>query len=159
MRKLTLTALVVTFLAAGSALLVDPRSRAAEPAPDAAKPEPTKPIETGMHQLMEYYFQPSYVRLKERLAAEPADKAAWRAVKGDALVLAEGGNLLLSRVPAKDGKDWIRHSIESRDAAEKMYAASKKKDYKGTRENFVLMLGKCNACHTQFANGKHQLAP
>ena len=34
-----------------------------------------------------------------QMAAAPADNAGWKAVKSDALILAEGGNLLLLRQP------------------------------------------------------------
>src|SRR5579862_5043618 len=60
------------------------------------------PVDRSMHEFMEYYFQPTYLRLKPVMAAAPADNAGWKAIKADSLLLAEGGNLLLLRTPLRD---------------------------------------------------------
>lgn len=40
------------------------------------------------------------------MASEPTNNAGWKTIKSDALILAEGGNLLLSRSPEdKDEAD------------------------------------------------------
>jgi len=117
------------------------------------------PVEEDMHEFMEYVFQPPYKRLKAALASEPADKNAWKPIKSDSLILAESANLLLSRVPADDGQDWIAHAIAVRSAGSDLYQAAKKRDYAATRSSFGSMLTKCNACHEQFEDGKHILTP
>lgn len=119
----------------------------------------TKPVEPDMHEFMEYAFEPGYKRLKASLAAEPADKAAWKGIKGDSLTLAEAANLLIMRAPDKDSKEWTEMSIAVREAGGSLYQAAKKKDYKDARQHFEIMLKKCNACHDHFADGEHQLSP
>jgi hypothetical protein len=50
------------------------------------------PVETNMHDFMEGVFQAPYRRLKAAMAAEPKDAPAWKAIRSDALILAEGEN-------------------------------------------------------------------
>lgn len=130
---------------------------AAEPADRAA--DAGVPVEPDMHEFMEYVFQPTYKRLKAQMAAEPADNQGWKAIKADALTLAEGGNLLLIRQPEDDRKDWTRHSIQVRDLGGQLYRAAGAKDFKTARQRYEAMLTNCNACHQQFAGGEHQLKP
>lgn len=142
----------------GAALLQRsaPQAAAAEPAGEAPKPEP---VESDMHEFMEYQFQPVYLRLKASLAQAPADRAGWKSVKSDSLILAEGGNLLLLRKPDADVADWDRYSVETRQHGGELYKAAKASDYANARKHYEAMLVSCNACHTQFADGEHQLKP
>lgn len=117
------------------------------------------PVEKSMHEFMEYVFEPGYKRLKANLAAAPADNAGWKAIKGDALVLAEATNLLFDRLPEEKSNDWIEHAAASRAQGALLYQAAKKKDYTAARAAWETMLTKCNGCHKQFADGEHQLAP
>ena len=118
-----------------------------------------KPIDVNMHDFMEGVFQAPYKRLKIAIAQAPTDNAAWKALRSDALILAEGGNLLLGRLPEKDAADWIKHSELSRDVGGELVAAAKKKDYAAARAAYEKMLVHCNDCHKQFEQGKHILAP
>ena len=118
-----------------------------------------QPVENDMHEFMEYVFQPTYKRLQQAMAAEPADNNAWKGIKADSLILAEGGNLLLFRSPDKDAAAWSDLSNAVRESGGNLYQASKKKDYKLARQHYEVMLKKCNACHDKFAEGEHQLAP
>jgi hypothetical protein len=133
----------------------DRLARAAEPAPSA---EPA-PVEEDMHEFMEYVFQPTYLRLKQAMAAEPGDNAGWKGIKSDSLILAEGGNLLLHRVPKDDAETWAAESTAVRELGGDLYRAAKKKDYPAARKSYEKMLVRCNACHDTFAHGEHQLAP
>jgi cytochrome c553 len=117
------------------------------------------PVDRSMHEFMEYYFQPTYLRLKSVMAAAPTENAGWKAIKADSLVLAEGGNLLLSRTPLRDPLKWNASSVAVREAAGQLYKAAKKKDFEASRKSYEQMLTNCNACHKQFAGGKHILAP
>lgn len=118
-----------------------------------------KPVETNMHEFMEYAFEEPYKRLHVSLAKEPANGKAWKGVKSDGLILAEGGNLLLMRGP-KDHRDaWNKHAIAVRETGSKLYAAGRKRDFAAARKGYEAMIVSCNACHKQFAGGKHQLKP
>ena len=129
----------------------------------AESPSETKntaqPVEDNMHEFMEYVFQPTYKRLKVAMASEPTDNGTWKAIKSDALILAEGGNLLLIRKPKKHADVWTQHSVVVRELGGNLYQAARKKDYKTARQNYTSMLMKCNSCHNKFANGEHQLKP
>jgi hypothetical protein len=118
-----------------------------------------KPIDVNMHDFMEGVFQAPYKRLKIAMAQEPKDNAAWKAIRSDALILAEGGNLLLSRQPEENKADWIQHSELSRDAGGEFVAAAKKKDFAAAKVAYEKMLTHCNDCHKQFEEGKHILTP
>lgn len=139
------------------ALVVSTTSRTkAEPPPAQGQPQP---VEKDMHEFMEYVFQPTYKRLKPLMATAPSDNSGWKGIKADSLSLAESGNLLLSRVPDKDGDKWVEWSIAVRVSGGELYQAAKKKDFPLARKHYETMLTKCNACHTHFADGEHQLSP
>ncbi len=116
-------------------------------------------VEDSMHEFMEYVFQPTYRRLKVSMAAEPVDNSGWKAVKSDSLILAESCNLLFARLPEKDADDWARHATASRTEGAALYQAARAKDFVKANSAYRNMLINCNACHRQFENGKHILAP
>jgi hypothetical protein len=118
-----------------------------------------KPIDVNMHDFMEGVFQSPYLRLKKSMSAEPKDNASWKLLRSDALILAEGGNLVMMRKPEKDIQAWEQFSVASRNAGEELVKAAKLRDFKGASTAYQSMLKHCNACHQQFAEGKHQLAP
>lgn len=117
------------------------------------------PVPVNMHDFMEGVFQGPYRRLKTAMAAEPKDNAGWKAVRGDALILAEGGNLLLTRKPEKDAAEWSKYSAASRDSGADLVKAARAKDFPAAKKAYEAMLGHCNACHKKFEDGKHILAP
>lgn len=123
------------------------------------KADAAEPVESDMHEFMEYVFQPTFKRLKPAMAAAPADNAAWKAIKSDSLILAEGGNLLLIRQSDDDAADWVSHSVQVRDFGGELYRAAKAKDYTTARKQYESMVQNCNACHEQFAGGEHILTP
>ncbi|MEP3482399.1 MAG: hypothetical protein ABJZ55_24365 [Fuerstiella sp.] len=116
-------------------------------------------IEDSMHEFMEYVFQPTYRRLKVTMATEPENNSGWKAMKSDALILAESCNLLFPRTPEKDGDDWKKFSADSRTHGADLYQAARAKDFDKATGAYKMMLNSCNACHRQFENGKHILKP
>lgn len=134
-------------------------SMSVQAAPTAEKKDAAEPVEPDMHEFMEYVFQPTFKRLKPVMASAPADNAGWKAIKADALILAEGGNLLLFRQPKDDVADWVKHSVQVRDFGGQLYRAAKAKDYASARKHYESMVQNCNACHQQFAGGEHILTP
>lgn len=135
-----------------------PQNRAQADSDDNSKTGP-KVVEPSMHEFMEYVFQPPYKRLRSAMASEPADNAAWKGIKSDALILAEAGNLLLIRHPDENEGSWRSHSVSVRDLGGEFYQAARKKDYAAAKESWAAMLQKCNSCHKTFADGKYQLSP
>lgn len=118
-----------------------------------------EPVPVNMHDFMEGVFQAPYRRLKAGMAAEPKDAAAWKVIRSDALILAEGGNLLLMRKPEKDADLWTQYSVEVRDAGSELVKAAKAKDFPASRRAYEGMLTHCNACHKKFEEGRHILTP
>lgn len=157
MKKLALFTLVTLSLAAVSFSMKSSETHASPVA--AANVEDVVPVEESMHEFMEYVFQPAYQRLKPALATAPTDNKGWKAIKGDALTLAESCNLLFGRAPEENAADWKKHAAASRDGGGKLYAAAKAKDFAATQSAWKGMLESCNACHRQFENGKHILQP
>lgn len=158
-RSIVFSAIVLAaiFIAVSPKTSTPPKGAVTSPAlPESGS---VKPIDVNMHDFMEGVFQAPYKRLKVAIAQAPADNAAWKALRSDALILAEGGNLLLGRLPEKDASDWIKHSELSRDVGGELVAAAKKKDYAAARAAYEKMLVHCNDCHKQFEQGKHILAP
>ena len=149
--------LVITLCAFGWALSSDDTSAGAPDAKVAAIMP--RPVANDMHHFMEYVFEPNYKRLKAGMADEPKSKKAWKAIKGDALTLAECANLLLIRVPDEGADEWRKLSVAVRSHGDELYQAARKSNYASARNAYRNMLTKCNACHKQFADGKHQLQP
>jgi hypothetical protein len=112
-----------------------------------------------MHEFMEYACEEPYKRLKAALAAAPANNAAWKVIKSDALLLAESGNLLLMRGPEERRNDWAALSQSMRDKGAALYREGKAKNFEGARARWEALIVQCNACHKAFADGEHQLAP
>ncbi|QJX00200.1 cytochrome c [Frigoriglobus tundricola] len=152
-----LTALLVFALGGGSHTGVVPRSATAR-ADEKPAPGPV-PVQTSMHDFMEGVFQGPYRRLKTGMAAEPKDNAGWKVIRSEALILAEGGNLLHARKPEKDVDQWVKFSTGTRDTGADLYKAAKAKDYAAAKKAYQAMLGQCNACHKLFDDGNHQLTP
>lgn len=152
--------LAAGMVAAWGAMEADERGSVVA-ADDAATAGAVVPVEDDMHEFMEYVFQPTFRRLKPAMASEPTNNAGWKTIKSDALILAEGGNLLLSRSPEdKDEADaWAKLSIAVRKSGGELYAAAKKRQYKDARAAYETMIRHCNACHDEFAGGEHQLSP
>ncbi|HEV3299651.1 MAG TPA: cytochrome c [Planctomycetaceae bacterium] len=153
---LSLPAALLSTLLISQVVRLSQRARA----DDAVQAE-TKlaPVDKSMHEFMEYFFQPTYLRLKPSVAASAAANPSWGAIKSDALILAEGGNLLLLRTPLRDPAKWNEYSVAVRDSAGQLYKAARKKDFDACRKTYEQMLTNCNRCHKQFAGGKHILAP
>lgn len=155
--------LLISCVAVGAAALMAALQPAATtPAvADEAKAETSgvQPVEPSMHEFMEYVFEPGYKRLKVEMAKEEKDRAVWKAIKGDALSLAEASNLLLFRAPEEGGADWKAHAVATRNAGQTFYQAARASDSAGAAAAWRNLLTNCNACHKQFANGKYQLVP
>lgn len=129
-----------------------------EAAANKAEAKPV-PVEEDMHEFMEYVFEPAFKRLKLAMAAAPADNAGWKILKGEGLVLAEGGNLTMLRAPAEETATWNAMSADVRDHGKGLYTAAKMKNFDEAKKSYVAMIHSCNACHDKFAGGEHQLEP
>jgi len=77
----------------------------------------------------------------------PKDDKAWEAVRGQAVALAEAGNLLMLGARAKDPAAWMKFSQAQVDAAEAVAkaAATKNADQLSTAADALYET--CEACH------------
>src|SRR5205085_9660091 len=72
--------------------------------------------------------------------------------RGQALLLAETGNLLLIRPPrTPDGQDaWLDRAADLREAATKLARAVGSQDLARSRSGLLEVAGACNRCHQTF---------
>jgi hypothetical protein len=109
--------------------------------------------------LMEGLASPNSRALGKLLAARPKEDAAWNFARGQALLLAELGNLLLMRPPPTGAADaWSASAVELRERAAALGRAAAAKDYLQTRASLAAVANACNRCH-QSARVKVRVDP
>ncbi len=111
----------------------------------------------NMHHFMEYVCEPSYKSLKQIMTKEPENRSEWKAFKNHALVLAESSALVSMRGPddPEKSKKWKELSLSVYSSGAALYKASG--NFEEAKKHYGLMIDNCNQCHTDFAEGKHQL--
>lgn len=111
----------------------------------------------NMHHFMEYVCEPSYKGLKQIMENEPKDRQAWKAFKNHALVLAETSALVAARGPEdpEKSKKWKQIALDVYTNGAALYKSAGK--FEEAKKHYSAMIDNCNKCHTEFAEGKHQL--
>jgi len=127
---------------------------AAQSQPSAAKGKTGRKLEPVAETklLMEGLAGPNLRGLAKLLRDKPADAEGWSFARGQALLIAETGNLLLIRPPRTAAREeqWMRHSSELRDAGAALARATAAKDYPGSRTALANLANSCNRCHSSF---------
>jgi hypothetical protein len=101
--------------------------------------------------LMEGMAHPNYRSLQKLLKDRPADNETWTFVRGQALLLAESGNLLLLRPPRNNGRDtWMKLSMAMRDEAGELARKAAARNHVGSKAALVNVTNACNKCHQTF---------
>jgi cytochrome c556 len=123
----------------------------------AAAPAPAKPAQPRLEAvaetrlLMDGLAQANFRGLEKMLKDKPADADAWGYTRGQALLIAETGNLLLLRPPRNQGQEaWMDRSTALRDAAKSLAKACGNRDYEASRAAFGDVANACNRCHQTF---------
>lgn len=130
----------VALLGAGSAV---PQSR------NQVQPRLEAVADTNL--LMQGLLLPNFEGLQRQLKDKPADANAWTFARGQALLVAEGGNLLLLRPPRNRGQDaWMEHAMNLRSAATRLARSAANRDYEACRAGLVAVTNACNRCHQTF---------
>lgn len=143
-RTRIVAALGVVLLIVGPATSQLRRKEAARTLP---KPEPV--AETRL--LMEGLNQPNFRGLERLLKDKPGDVEAWTFARGQALLIAETGNLLMLRPPRAKAQDvWMERAAELRDAATTLARAAGKRDWERSQNALRDLAGSCNRCHQTF---------
>ncbi|QDT36809.1 cytochrome c [Stratiformator vulcanicus] len=158
MSRTILTSLVALAVLATGGLLVFSQPAQVSAQEGSSPSMQQVPVESDMHEFMEYINQPSFKRLKKEMA-KADDGLKWGAIKSEALTLAEVGNLLMIRKPSNDADDWAQHAVTVRENGRKLYVSAKAKQVDGVRASYREMIKNCNQCHEQFAGGEHILTP
>ena len=125
-----------------------------QPQPAKKPPPKLEPVaETKL--LMEGLADPNTRALGKLLAAKPKDAEAWAFARGQALLLAEAGNLLLMRPPkTKAGEEsWLTDAADLRESATSLARAAAAKDYLQARTALAGVGNACNRCHQTFRVG------
>jgi hypothetical protein len=151
-RGVALAALAVGLLGSGEAAsqrLPAPRPAPAAPAAPKFVPKFEALAETKL--LMEGLNQANYRGLERILKDKPADADTWAFARGQALLIAETGNLLLLRPPRNEGRDtWMRLAMDLRQAAGDLARRAGSQDYPGSRKALAGLATSCNRCHQTF---------
>ena len=101
--------------------------------------------------LMEGIAHSNYKGLEKMLKAKPEDTEAWTFARGQALLVAETGNLLLLRPPKNQGQDaWNKNAAEMREAATRLARSAAERDLNTSRARLIEVANACNRCHQSF---------
>jgi hypothetical protein len=117
------------------------------------RPSPSPKLEPVAETklLMEGLLQANVRGLEKNLRQPPADSETWTFVRGQALLIAETGNLLLLRPPKSGGQDaWLANATELREKGTALARAAASRDADRTRRALVDLGGTCNRCHQAF---------
>jgi hypothetical protein len=101
--------------------------------------------------LMEGLAHSNYRSLAKLLRAKPTDLDTWVFARGQSILIAETGNLLLLRPPRNTGRDtWMKLAMAMRSEAAEVARAAGSRDYTAATANLTRLTDSCNRCHTTF---------
>jgi hypothetical protein len=136
------------FAAAGLALALPSDSRTQQQRP-GLRPTLEPIAETRL--LMDGLARANFRGLTRSLKERPADADAWTVTRGQALLLAETGNLLMLRPPRNDGQaEWMERAEGLRTSAARLARLAGQKNYEGCRNGLAEVAAACNRCHRSF---------
>jgi hypothetical protein len=114
-----------------------------------SSPRPEPVAETKL--LMEGLLQANFRGLEKNLRQGPADQETWAFVRGQALLIAETGNLLMLRPPRANGQDaWLASAADLRAKATALARTAAPRDLDRARRGLFDLAGACNRCHQTF---------
>jgi hypothetical protein len=117
----------------------------------AAKPVPRLEPVAETRLLMDGLNQANFSGLEKMLKEKPADGDGWTFARGQALLIAETGNLLMLRPPKNQGQDaWMERSRELREAATGLARAASARDFDRSRTALTEVANACTHCHQTF---------
>ena len=138
-------------LIAGTSLL----SMAAMAQAPAQPPAAFQPVGT-MKQLMIDIIYPTSDAIFYVDRDPPKTEKQWNDLSGQALMLAESGNLLMMDGRARDQKNWMMESKMLVDLGAKAFKAAQAKDLDGLRALNDALNADCVVCHYQYRPGYHR---
>jgi hypothetical protein len=109
---------------------------------------------------MDALNQANFQGLERLLHEKPATIDAWIFARGQALLIAECGNLLMIRPPTVGRAVWLDRCADLRTAATRVARAAADRDYPRARNLTGELATSCNRCHDTFRIKVHiPLAP
>lgn len=146
LRPILFASIGVSLMTSGLAVSQPPRPN---PAPGRPRPKLEAVAETKL--LMEGLLQANFRGLERNLRQRPPDETTWIYARGQSLLIAETGNLLMLRPPKASGQDtWLEMCGELREKATRLARAAAAKDLEGSRAALADVAISCNKCHTAF---------
>jgi len=120
------------------------------PANPPARPKLEAVAETRL--LMEGLALSNYRGLERLLKEPPTDVETWTFARGQALLIAETGNLLLLRPPKnpQGEKAWMQHATDLREQAATLARRLGSQDYPRSVTGLKSLTNTCNRCHQSF---------
>jgi cytochrome c556 len=129
----------------------------ATPAAAAARP-PMRNVGT-MSDLMVKILYPASDALFYIETRTPKTDAEWTVLEGQALMVAEMGNLMMLPGRARDQKQWMADSKLLVDAGAAALAAAKKKDVAAVVALSDQLYESCTSCHSHYRPGYGKKPP
>ena len=149
-RTRILLAAAAILLAVAAPALTQPKGKPAAPAAPP-RPAPKREPVAETRLLMEGLNLSNFRGLERLLKDKPADVEAWTFIRGQALLIAETGNLLLLRPPRNQGRDtWMKEAMDMRQAAGTLARQLGGRDYERSKVALAELRVACNHCHQTF---------
>ena len=108
-------------------------------------------------ELHELLISPASDAVFNDASNPPRDAQGWAAVRNQALLLAESGNLLMVGSRVRDNADWMKMSRAMVDAAALAATAAEKKDAQALEVATDAITVACMDCHRPYRDGGRQM--
>jgi hypothetical protein len=129
------------------------------PAQEPAKAPTTFQPVGSMSQLMVDIIYPTSDAIFYVDREPPKTQKDWDTLRGQALMLAESGNLLMMAGRARDQNNWITESKMLIDLGGKAFQAAQDKNLDAIRALNDPLNAACVTCHFQYRPGYHRRRP
>ena len=101
--------------------------------------------------LMQGINLPNFQGIEKLLKEKPTEADAWKFLRGQALLIAENGNLLMLRPPHNAGEAiWQERAASMRTQATKLANVIAEGNYTRSRAGLIDLASACNDCHASF---------
>lgn len=133
-----------------AAIVVVP-AESQQPVQPKAKVTPRLVAVAETKLIMEGIAQSNFQGLEKLLKSNELDAEGWVFARGQALLIAESGNLLMLRPPKNSGQDnWMKAAMDLRDAAGAYARSLTARDLEKSRTGLSQLANTCNNCHQAF---------
>lgn len=140
------------------ALLLAAGTTIAQSPPPPAAPPPVRHVGT-MSELMVTVIRPASDAIFYIETRTPADGDGWTALEGQALMVAEAGNLLMLPGRARDQQQWMADAALMRDAGAAAFKAAKTRTVEAVAAVNDQLYESCVTCHRHYRSGYGRRPP